>query len=202
MRAPTLPEVQEQELVDRLRKKDDDAFAVLVDRYHTAMIRLAMTFVPSRPVAEEVVQDTWVGIIKGIDAFEGRSSLKTWMFRILVNRARTTGERERRTVPVDDVDVAASDRFAPDGSWSTPVAPWTDDVLDRLFASAVTRQLRIAIGALPPHQCRVVTLRDVEGLSASEVCEILGMTEANQRVLLHRARSQLRRTIEHEIGGG
>lgn len=199
---PTLRTVGEQELVDRLRKKDEDAFAVLVERYHMPMLRLALTFVPSRSVAEEVVQDTWVGIIRGIDGFEERSSLKTWMFRILVNRARKTGSRERRTVSVVDVDIDDTNHFSFDGSWSPPPVPWADDVVDRLFASAVSARLRAAIDDLPPAQCQVVTLRDVERLSPQEVCDVLGITEANQRVLLHRARRQLRRTIELEIGEG
>jgi RNA polymerase sigma-70 factor (ECF subfamily) len=192
----------EEELVDRLRKKDEDAFAVLVERYHLPMVRLALTFVPNRSVAEEVVQDTWIGVIGGIGRFEERSSLKTWMFRILVNQARKTGVRERRTVSVADVDGTDPNHFAADGSWSRPPAPWTDEVIDRLFASAVSERLRIAMDKLPPTQCQVVTLRDVERLSPQEVCDVLGITEANQRVLLHRARSQLRRTIELEIGEG
>jgi RNA polymerase sigma-70 factor (ECF subfamily) len=198
---PTLHDVSEEELVERLRQKDEEAFAGLVERYHMPMVRLAMSFVPSRSVAEEVVQDTWLGVIKGIDQFEERSSLKTWMYSILVNRARRTGERERRTMAVDPVDGAGIEEFSADGSWSRPPAEWTDDVIDRLFASAVAKRLRIAIDALPPAQCQVVTLRDVERLSAREVCDVLGVSEANQRVLLHRARSQLRRTIDLEIDG-
>jgi RNA polymerase sigma-70 factor (ECF subfamily) len=194
--------VSEEELVERLRSNDEAAFADLVDRYHLPMIRLALTFVANRSVAEEVVQDTWVGVIRGIGTFEQRSSLKTWMFRILVNRARQTGSRERRSVSVADIETADPNRFGADGAWSSPPVPWADDVVDRLFAAAVSKQLRMAIEELPPAQCQVVTLRDVERLSAREVCDVLGITEANQRVLLHRARSQLRRTIELEIGEG
>ncbi len=200
-RRPTLPAVGEEDLVGRLRGKDEGAFAQLVERYHTPMIRLAMTFVPSRSVAEEVVQDTWLGVIKGIDAFEERSSLKTWMFSILVNRARKTGARERRTVAVDDVDTGGPEVFTPDGSWSRPPVEWTDGVIDRLFATAMAKRLRMAIDELPPAQCQVVTLRDVERLSSREVWDVLGLIEAYQRVLLHRARSQLRRIIELEIEG-
>ena len=194
--------VGEEELVERLRQNDEDAFAALVDRYHMSMVRLALTFVPSRSVAEEVVQDTWLGVIRGIDAFEERSSLKTWMFRILVNRARQTGARERRTVTVDDTDLTETERFSPDGTWARPPVEWTDELVDRLFASAVAKKLRTAIDELPPAQCQVVTLRDVERLSAREVCDVLGLSEANQRVLLHRARSQLRRTMTLEMEGG
>ena len=188
-------------MIERLRRKDEEAFASLVDRYHMPMVRLAMTFVPSRSVAEEVVQDTWLGIIRGIDQFEQRSSLKTWMYRILVNRAQKTGARERRIVAADHVDTAGTEEFSADGAWCRPPAEWTDDVVDRLFATAVAKRLRDAIDELPPAQCQVVTLRDVERLSAREVCDVLGVSEANQRVLLHRARSQLRRTIDLEIDG-
>jgi RNA polymerase sigma-70 factor (ECF subfamily) len=193
--------VDEEDLVERLRKGDEGAFASLVDLYHTPMVRLAMTFVPSRSVAEEVVQDTWVGVIGGIDRFEERSSLKTWMFAILINRARKTGARERRTVAVEDIDISESERFAADGSWSRPPTEWTDDVVDRLDAIAAAKTLRVAIDELPPAQCQVVTLRDIERLSAREVCDVLNISEANQRVLLHRGRRELRRTIELEIEG-
>jgi len=201
VRRPTLPSVGEEGLVERLREKDEGAFVILVERYHMPMIRLAMTFVPNRSVAEEVVQDTWLGVIKGIDDFEERSSLKTWMFSILVNRARKTGARERRIIAVDDLEKGGPEVFSPDGSWSRPPVEWTEGVIDRLFATAVAKRLRVAIDQLPPTQCQVVTLRDVERLSAREVCDVLGVSEANQRVLLHRARSQLRRTIELEIDG-
>jgi RNA polymerase sigma-70 factor (ECF subfamily) len=194
--------VGEEEVIERLRRGDDEAFAALVERYHLPMVRLALTFVPNRSVAEEVVQDTWMGVIRGIDAFEARSSLATWIFTILVNRARTTGARERRTVAVDDAELVETGHFSPDGSWSRPPPEWTDDVVDRLLATAVVKSLRVAIDELPPAQGQVVTLRDVEGLSAREVCEILDISEGNQRVLLHRARNRLRLTIELEMEGG
>jgi RNA polymerase sigma-70 factor, ECF subfamily len=193
--------VEEQEMIDRLRKKDEDAFAEVVERYHMPMLRLALTFVPDRAVAEEVVQDTWLGMIRGIDAFEQRSTLKTWIFRILVNRARKTGAKEKRSLARDNIDMVESGRFSPDGSWSSPPEQWTEEVVDRLFATAMAQKLLAAIEELPPAQCQVVTLRDVERLSARDVCAVLGITEANQRVLLHRARRQLRRTIELEIDG-
>jgi len=153
-------------------------------------------------VAEEVVQDTWLGVIGGIDRFEERSSFKTWMFAILVNRARTTGARERRTVSVADIETTGTEHFAPDGSWSRPPQEWADEVVDRLFATAVAKSLRMAIDELPPTQSQVVTLRDIERLSSQEVCDVLDISEANQRVLLHRARSQLRRVVELEMEGG
>src|SRR5215213_220057 len=128
--------VETTELLDRLRAGDEAAFATVVERYHAPLLRFAMTMVPSRAVAEEVVQDTWLGVVKGIERFEGRSSLQTWLFRILANRARTTGVRERRTVSVDlqDEPAVPSHRFNQGGQWSDPPAPWTDEVEDRMLA--------------------------------------------------------------------
>lgn len=174
----------------------------VVERYHPAMTRLAATFVPNKAVAEEVVQETWLAVVRGIDRFEGRSSFRTWLFRILVNRARTIGTRERRSVPVAVDDEAVDPRrFSSDGSWSEPPVPWPDDVDDRLAAAATARRIRAAIDRLPDGQRQVVTLRDGEGLSAPEVCEILGITEGNQRVLLHRARAQVRSVLDAELVG-
>jgi RNA polymerase sigma-70 factor, ECF subfamily len=194
---------EDRELLGRLRARDEGAFVALVERYHPAMIRLASTFVPSQAVAEEVVQETWLAVLRGIDRFEGRSTFRTWLFRILVNRARTTGVRERRSVPVAVDDHAVDPRrFASDGQWSTPPVPWPDDVDDRLEAAATAKRVRAAIAALPDAQRQVVTLRDGEGLSASEVCAILELTEGNQRVLLHRGRSAVRRAIDAELVAG
>jgi RNA polymerase sigma-70 factor, ECF subfamily len=192
--------VGDEDLVARLTQGDERAFASLVARYHMPMLRLALTFVPNRAIAEDVVQDTWIAVLRGIDRFDGRSSLKTWLFRILVNRAHTTGAQERRTTPVEPAGMAAVDaaRFGPDGSWADPPAPWTDLVEDRLIASAMIAQVRALIADLPDAQRQVVTLRDVEGLSADDVCSILGLTPGNQRVLLHRARSRLRSQLERQ----
>lgn len=192
----------ETELLDRLRAGDEAAFVTLVERYHAPLLRFAMTMVPSRAVAEEVVQDTWLGVVRGIDRFEGRSSLQTWLFRILANRARTTGTRERRTTPIDlqtEPAVPAS-RFGPEGGWIDPPSPWTDDVEDRLLAAATAEQVRARIDALPENQRQVVLLRDVQGLSAAEACDILGLSDANQRVLLHRGRSRVRGMLEQDAG--
>jgi RNA polymerase sigma-70 factor (ECF subfamily) len=194
----------ETELLDRLRAGDETAFATLVDRYHAPLLRFAMTMVPTRAVAEEVVQDTWLGVVRGIDRFEGRSSLQTWLFRILANRARTAGGRERRSIPVDLQEEAAvpSHRFNAEGAWTDPPAPWTDAVEDRLLASAAAVHVRELIDALPDPQRQVVVLRDVQGLSAVEACDVLGLTDANQRVLLHRGRSRVRGMLEQEAGKG
>jgi RNA polymerase sigma-70 factor, ECF subfamily len=196
------------ELLGQLRAGDELAFVTLVQRHHDAMLRLACSFVPNVAVAEEVVQDTWLGVLRGIGGFEGRSSFRTWMFRILVNRARTTGARERRTVAVGDsgaVDDAGAavpaSRFDASGAWLSPPERWIEEVEDRLEAGKLAGLIRTAIGDLPDRQRQVVTLRDIEGLSSGEVCSVLDISETNQRVLLHRARSRLRQTIETENGG-
>ncbi len=192
---------EDAELVRRLQAGDEEAFVSLVDRFHPAMVALAMNFVPTRAVAEEVAQETWLGLVRGIHRFEGRSSLKTWLFRILVNRARTVGQRERRASP-EAVRWPAVDpsRFRADGTWCDPPTAWVDDVDDRLAAHQVVERLPSMLAQLPASQRQVVAMRDVEGLSAGEVCEILDISEANQRVLLHRGRSRLRTMVEAQMG--
>jgi RNA polymerase sigma-70 factor (ECF subfamily) len=189
------------ELLDRLRAGDEQAFVILVRRHHAAMLRLAASFVPSLAVAEEVVQDTWVGVLRGISAFEGRSSVKTWLFRILVNRARTAGVRERRVVTVGDAESAVDPaRFNRAGGWASPPQHWVEEADDRIQAAKIADRIRSAIEDLPPQQRQVVTLRDIDGLSSVEVCGILDISAANQRVLLHRGRSRVRQVIETEFG--
>ena len=188
------------ELLARVRAGDETAFLALVTRYNGSLQRLARTFVASDAVAEEVVQDTWFGVVRGVDRFEGRSSFKTWLFRILVNRARTTGVREHRHVPVDPTAPAVSpDRFDGSGAWAQPVVPWESDVDDRLVAASWGPRLLQALDALPDRQRDVVVLRDVEELSSEDVCAVLEITEGNQRVLLHRGRSRLRAELEAEL---
>jgi RNA polymerase sigma-70 factor, ECF subfamily len=189
------------ELLRRLRAGDEQAFVALVERYNGSMLRLAASFVPSRAVAEEVVQDTWLAVLRGLPAFEGRASLRTWMFTILVNRARTTGTREQRTIPVADAGpVVDASRFGPDGAWSAPPEHWIEEVEDRIEAEKLGGVLKAAIGGLPGRQREVVLLRDVEGMSSAEVCDVLSISEANQRVLLHRGRGKLRQVLETELG--
>ncbi len=191
---------EDAELVRRLQAGDEEAFVSIVERFHPAMVALAMNFVPSRAVAEEVVQETWLGLVRGIDRFQGRSSLKTWLFRILVNRARTAGQRERRASPEPGRWPAVHpSRFGADGTWSDPPAAWADDVDDRLAAHQVVERLPSMLAQLPASQRQVVVLRDVEGLSSGEVCEILDISDANERVLLHRARSRLRAMVEAQM---
>jgi RNA polymerase sigma-70 factor (ECF subfamily) len=189
--------------VEALRRGDESAFTALVERHHGALVRLAMNYVRSRAVAEEVVQDTWLGMLRGLDTFEGRSSLRTWLFRILVNRARSTGVREHRWVPVQwDEPAVDPGRFGPNGTWSDPPVPWTDEVDDRLAAAGSVALVRRLIDELPAPQRQVITLRDIEGLSSQEVCDLLEISEGNQRVLLHRARSRVRGMLSEEIGKG
>ncbi len=187
----------DEELVAKLRAGDEEAFASLVRAHHTSLVRLATAIVGSRALAEEVVQDTWLAVVKGVSAFEGRSSLRTWLFRILVNRARTTAGRERRSDTPGDVD---SDRFAATGLWSAPPVPWADQVDDRLVAEQLAPLARTAIDSLPGTQRQVLLLRDVEGLPAAEVADVLGVTDGNQRVLLHRARAKVRSELEAKFG--
>ena len=190
-------------LLRRLRDGDERAFVALVERYHAAMLRLALSFVSSQAVAEEVVQDTWLGVLRGLDRFEERSSLRTWLFTILVNRARTTGVREARSVPVADAGPAVdASRFGPSGAWAVPPEHWVEEAENRIDAAKLSALLRGGLDGLPGRQREVVLLRDVEELSSAEVCEVLAISEANQRVLLHRGRSKLRQLLESELGGG
>jgi RNA polymerase sigma-70 factor (ECF subfamily) len=200
----------EQDLIDALRRGDQQAFAKIVDDLSPGLLRLAMAHVPSRAVAEEVLQDTWLGVINGIDRFEGRSSLRTWIYRILLNNARTKGVRERRTLPFSyfrrraeeggDEPALEPERFqgrrgeAP-GGWARPPIEWASP--EERLASNEARQVMLeAIAALPPRQREVITIRDLQGLSAEEARNALDVSETNQRVLLHRARSKVRAALE------
>jgi RNA polymerase sigma-70 factor (ECF subfamily) len=190
------------ELLPRLRSGDERAFVSLVERYQEQMLRLATSFVPSQAVAEEVVQDTWLAVLRGLDDFEGRSSLKTWLFRILVNRARTTGTKEHRSVPVPDPEPAVDPaRFDAAGGWADPPEHWVEAAEGRLAASKLADRLRALMDELPARQREVVLLRDVEELSSEEVCSVLAISDGNQRVLLHRGRSRLRQLFEDEFRG-
>ena len=193
--------MSDDDLVRQLRAGDESAFSELINAYHCSMVRLAQTFVPSRAIAEEVTQDTWLAVLKGIDGFEGRSSLKTWIFHILANRARSTGMREQRTIPVDVGDTGNVDRrrFDEGGAWSAPPAHWSDEIVEKLSSGAFLAKIQDAVSQLPDSQRAVVTLRDLDGLSSKDVCDVLEISEANQRVLLHRGRSRLRAIFEDEV---
>jgi RNA polymerase sigma-70 factor (ECF subfamily) len=198
-RRPPPPD-DDVELLDRLRAGDDHAFIELVSRHHDAMVRLASTYVPAA-AAEEVVQDTWMVVVRGVDRFEGRSSLRTWLMRILVNRARSTWAKELRSSPLDDVERAVDPRrFDQSGAWAVPPVPWVEQVDDRVDAEAFASVMRTALLELPSLQRQVVSLRDVDGMTSREVCDVLDITEGNQRVLLHRGRSRLRQALETELG--
>jgi RNA polymerase sigma-70 factor (ECF subfamily) len=191
----------DRDLIDRLRSGNEAAFAELVERYHLRLVGLARQFVATREAAEDVAQETWLAVVRGVDRFEGRSSLRTWLFQICVNRARTRGVRDRRLLPVGSGEPAVDpNRFGPRGAWTEAPQHWSDRVDDRLQAAALAEQVHTAIARLPRPQQLVVTLRDVEGLTAEEVCAVLSITEANQRVLLHRGRSAVRRSLEDVLG--
>ncbi len=199
---------EELTLVAALREGDESAFLELVRRYHSAMLRVAQVFVRSAAVADEVVQETWVAVLEGISRFEGRSSLRSWILRIVANRARTRASREARSEPFssfeeqDEAPAVDESRFHPadhprwPGHWSAPPSPWADE---RLLTRETLGLLRDAIEKLPPMQKRVIVLRDVEGCSADEVCLALDISDANQRVLLHRARSKVRAELERHL---
>jgi RNA polymerase sigma-70 factor (ECF subfamily) len=203
----------EQRLIARLRAGDEAAFAELVDRYHQSLIRLAMSYVSSRAVAEEVVQETWLAVVQGIDRFAGRSSLKTWLYSIVMNLARRRGQREARSVPFSALASAASegdepavdpDRFLGAGSaemghWASPPPSWGEAPEERLLAGETQAVIAQAIEGLPPNQRAVILLRDVHGCGSEEVCNILKVSETNQRVLLHRARSKVRGALERYL---
>ena len=203
-------------LLERLRQGDEAAFASLVDRHHGALIRLAMAYVSDHSIAEEVVQETWIGVLEGLDRFEGRSSLKTWIFRILTNKAKTRGVRESRHVSFSPLAASEENpeepavdptRFQTTGHWAgywvSYPQPWDENTPEKLLLSQEgTTFLEQAIEALPPKLRQIIVMRDVEGLSSEEACNILGVSETNQRVLLHRAWSRVRKALEKYLEGG
>ncbi len=207
------PGTEDARLVAALRRGDEAAFAALIARHHASMVRVAALYVRDRGVAEEVAQDAWVAVLQGLDRFEARSSLKTWIFRILANRARTRGVRDQRVVPFATLQggdpnpdrSVDPDRFFPAGHedaghWSSPPRSWEGAPEARLLADETGAHIAAAIAALPEGQRAVITLRGVEGWPAAEVCHVLGLTETNQRVLLHRARSRIREALAKYLG--
>lgn len=186
-------------MLEGLRAGDEGAFAALVSRYHTRLLRFAESLVPSRAIAEEVVQDTWLGVLRGIDRFEGKSSVRTWLYRILVNRARSAGAHEPRTLPLGDDGLAG--RFDRNGAWDRPPDPWSDEVDARIVAGQLAGRVRDCVSALPAAQRQVFVLRDIDGVDAMEVCHLLGVSAGNQRVLLHRARTHVRQLLATDMGG-
>jgi RNA polymerase sigma-70 factor (ECF subfamily) len=188
----------ETSVVEALRAGDESAFRSLVAEYGPSMLRVARMYVGSRAVAEEVVQEAWVAVLNGIDRFEGRSSLKTWIFRILTNIAKTRGQREGRSIPFSslapDEHAVDPDRFAENGQWASPPRSFGPE--ERLLSHETMAVVEAAIAALPPSQAIVITMRDVDGFTAEEARNALDISETNQRVLLHRARSKVRQALE------
>lgn len=186
----------------QLRTGDEAAFSEIVERYHAQLIRLASAFVSTAEAAEDAAQETWIALLTGIERFEERSSLRTWLFGICANRARTIGTREHRTVATEQigpaVDAAA---FNSSGAWTSPPTPWPDEAASTLADTVSLDRIRQAIRQLPDLQRAVVTLRDVDGLPAQQVCRILSITSSNQRVLLHRGREQIRRHLCRAVIG-
>jgi RNA polymerase sigma-70 factor (ECF subfamily) len=205
----TVPSVDERELLASLRAGDERAFAALVDLHGAAMLRVARLYVRDRAAAEEAVQEAWLGVLRGIERFEGRSSLGTWLLRIVANVARTKGVREARSVPFsalgNDGPSVPEDRFrGPEdrwaGHWLAPPEEWSRPE-QALLSVEIRAQLAAAIDALPDAQRQVISLRDVEGWSSDEVCNVLGLSATNQRVLLHRARTKVRAALDEYVTG-
>jgi RNA polymerase sigma-70 factor (ECF subfamily) len=202
-----LPE--DEHLIGALRRGDEAAFAQLLDAYHTSMVRLALQYVSSHAVAEEVVQETWMEVFRGLGRFQERCALKTWIFRILTNVAKTRGQREARSVPFcalgDPEGAPVEPALAPErfrasepwkGHWAAEPRSWEDLPEERFLSAETHACIKTAIAALARAQRDVITLRDVKGWTAEEVCSVLGLSAANQRVLLHRARSKVRGALE------
>jgi RNA polymerase sigma-70 factor (ECF subfamily) len=195
---------QDAKLVERLRARDESAFMELIRELNPSLLRVARMFVPTAAVAEDVVQETWLAVLNGIDRFEGRSSVKTWIFRILTNTAKTRGERERRSVPFSALDTedggyepaVERSRFTGTGHWAVLPRAWPED---KLLAGETLSVIERAIERLPQTQRTVITLRDVEGWTADEVRNALELSETNQRVLLHRARAKVRNALEQYL---
>ena len=209
---PTLPAADEAELIARLRDGDERAFETLVDRHYNTMLAVARGYVKSRAVAEEVVQEAWLGVLKGLDRFEGRSSLRTWIIRIVANIAQTRGAREARTVPLSSLapegEEAAvdPDRFrgrddAFPGHWQQYPSDWEALPEHSLLGRETLALVIEVVAGLPAAQQQVITLRDISGFTAEEVCAALDISGGNQRVLLHRARSRVRSALEEHLDG-
>jgi RNA polymerase sigma-70 factor (ECF subfamily) len=198
---------EEAALLAALRAGDERAFARLVELHHPSLVRVARQYVPTLEIAEDVAQEAWVGLLRGLDSFEGRSSLRTYLFRIVMNLARTRGVREARSAPFsslarddDDGPAVEPERFvqAPSpgaGHWASPIRPWGASAESIALSDEAIQNVLDAIEALPERQRRVVTLRDVEGFGADEVSDLLDISDVNQRVLLHRARTKLRQAL-------
>ena len=196
-------------LLISLRAGDEGAFTWLVQKYHNSLARLALNYVRDYAVAEKVAQETWIAVLKGLDRFEGRSSVKTWIFTILTNRAKTRGQREKRSTPFSELDTAFEDEPTVDperfkspnsqtfpGHWASKPGSWENIPEHTMLSQELLNVVRRAVSELPPAQQSVIELSDIEGFSSNDVCNILGISETNQRVLLHRARAKVREVLE------
>lgn len=210
--ASSVAAAEEAALLARLRAGDEKAFESLVESYHSTMLAVARNYVKTRDVAEEVVQEAWLGVLKGLDRFEGRSSLKTWVLKILVNTAMTRGGREARSVPFSSLAPAGEEpavepeRFRPPGEafaghWAGYPGDWTSLPAERLEGRETIGVVKAAVEELPETQRMVITMRDIAGCTAEEVCDTLDVSIGNQRVLLHRARSRVRSALEGHLDG-
>jgi RNA polymerase sigma-70 factor (ECF subfamily) len=211
--ATTQTEPDDRALVAAVRQGDEASFELLIDRYHPSLVRIATLFVRDYGVAEDIAQETWIGVLRGLERFEGRSSFRTWIFSILANQARRRGERERRMIPFSALarppagegePAVAAEHFLPAGHewaghWASAPATWAIAPEDALLSGEVRREIERAIASLPPNQRAVITLRDVEGWDAPDVCNVLRLSQTNQRVLLHRARAGVRRVLEQYL---
>jgi RNA polymerase sigma-70 factor, ECF subfamily len=206
------PDDRDGPLLQALRRGDESAFSRLVDLHHASMVRVARVYVSTVAAAEEVAQEAWLGVLQGVERFEGRCTVKAWIFAILANCAKSRGARDKRTVPLSslahDDDGGPSvepDRFLDEGHprwpghWSQPPEPWN---ADELVSRETLGMIASAMENLPPMQRAVMTMRDVEDLGSDETCQLLGISEANQRVLLHRARSKVRKSLESYMHEG
>ncbi|HET9421426.1 MAG TPA: sigma-70 family RNA polymerase sigma factor [Nocardioides sp.] len=208
MTTPTVVEGPDAELVTRLRNGDETAFATVLDGWSAGMLRLARTIVSTDASAAEVVQEAWVSVVRAIDGFEGRSSLRTWVYRILVNAAKRRAVQEQRAVPWSSLELGDEPTVDPDafqaagepwpGHWRTFPEQWPEEAL---LASEVRDVVAAAVRRLPPQQRAVLTLRDIEGCTGPETCALLDLSESNQRVLLHRARARLRKELDEHVHG-
>ena len=190
----------DQVLLERMRAGDERAFELLVARYDGGLRRVARTFVRTRSAVDDVVQETWLGVLRGLHAFEGRSSLRTWIFSILVNQARSRAKRDARSLPfsaleTDDGPTVDPAAFGGDGRWASAPARLDGDPESGLLSGELRAHLLRAVEALSDEQRAVITLRDLVGCSAMEVCELLDISDGNQRVLLHRARTRVRQAL-------
>ena len=203
---PDSPGSDDAPLVRRLRGGDEAAFRDLVGRMHRGLLRVALAYVGSTSAAEEVVQETWLAVVAQIDRFEGRSSLRTWIGTILVNRAKTRGVRDKRSVPfssltAEEQDPAEPELFTPGGFWVSPPSRWSDGPESLVLRKEARQAIEHELGTLPEAQRTVVVLRDLEDWSSDEVCNVLAISETNQRVLLHRGRQRLRAALERYHSG-